>query len=120
MGFPLDTPTDPRWVLAARAAEQLEGDILRPEPRERLVRLGVTLGLSLFDANLVIAIVQDQARRGFAAQYCPLAAEPRLRLIPRHDAASPAARTRRALRLAWGLAMLIAAELALLSWLMAG
>lgn len=120
MGAPLDSPADPRWVLATRAAEQLEGSLLRPEPRDRLVRLGQMLGLSHFDANLIIAIVQDQARRGYAPKFCPLAAEPRLRLIPLLDEKhSPAAKRARALALAWGLALFIAAELVVLSWLMA-
>lgn len=118
MGAPLDSPTDPRWVLATRTAEQLEGSLLRPEPRDRLVRLGQMLGLSHFDANLVIAIVQDQARRGYAPKFCPLAAEPRLRLIPLlNEKNSPDARRRRALALAWGLVLFIAAELVVLAWL---
>ena len=47
-----------------RTREQLQGSILRPERRERLIRLGRALGLGPFESNLVIAIVQDQARRG--------------------------------------------------------
>lgn len=57
-------PNDARWVLAIRAAQALEGAQLRPERREKLVRLATTLGMRPFDANLVIAIVQDRARRG--------------------------------------------------------
>lgn len=75
-------PADPRWVLAVRTAEQLEGALLRPERRERLIRLGRLLGLSVFDSNLIIAIVQDQARRGHAPAYCPTAGESQLRMIP--------------------------------------
>lgn len=56
--------TDPRWVLAMRVYDQLEGDILAPDKRERLIRMGSTFGLSVFEANLIIAIVQDRARRG--------------------------------------------------------
>ena len=73
---------DPRWVLAVRVAEHLQGSILPPMARDRLVRLGKTLGLSPFDANLIIAIVQDQARRGYAPAYCPTASEPQLRMVP--------------------------------------
>jgi hypothetical protein len=57
-------PNDARWVLAIRAAHALEGAQLRPERREKLVRLATTLGMRPFDANLVIALVQDRARRG--------------------------------------------------------
>ncbi len=80
---PISEPADPRWVLAVRAAEQLQGAILTPDRRERLVRLGQVLGLSPFDANLVIAVIQHQARRGYPAEHCPTAAEPQLRMIPR-------------------------------------
>ena len=59
--------TDPRWVLAARTAMQLQGGqaaILAPDQRRRLVTMAQRLGLRPFDAGLVIAIVQDAARRG--------------------------------------------------------
>jgi hypothetical protein len=58
---------DPRWVLAVAAARMLEGGraaILPNESRERVQRLASSLGLRAFDAALVIAIVQDAARRG--------------------------------------------------------
>ncbi|MCZ6836155.1 MAG: hypothetical protein O7G85_10310 [Planctomycetota bacterium] len=57
-------PTDPRWVMAAKAYASLQGSTLTPERRERLVHTAKSLGLRPFDANLVIAIVQDHARRG--------------------------------------------------------
>lgn len=75
-------PTDPRWVLALRVAEQLQGTVLSPESRERLIRTGKTMGLTPFDANLVIAIIQDQARRGFAPERCASAGAPMLRMVP--------------------------------------
>lgn len=53
--------------MALRVYEQLEGGrsaILRPGNRRRLVQIARTLGLRPFDANLVIAVVQDAARRG--------------------------------------------------------
>ena len=59
--------SDARWVLAARTASVLEGGraaVLPPERRRRLVSLATNLGLRPFDANLVIAIVQDAARTG--------------------------------------------------------
>lgn len=57
-------PTDPRWVLAVRTRTQLQGAVLTPEKRERLMRLANLMGLRPFDANVVIAVVQDAARRG--------------------------------------------------------
>ena len=57
-------PTDPRWVLAVRTQALLEGSTLTPERRERVLRTAQQLGVRLFDANVIIAIVQDQARRG--------------------------------------------------------
>ncbi len=57
-------PTDPRWVLALRVAQSLEGAQLRPHKRERLLQLATHLGMRPFDANLIIALVQDRARRG--------------------------------------------------------
>ncbi|MCC6322342.1 MAG: hypothetical protein IT438_13005 [Phycisphaerales bacterium] len=56
---------DPRWLLARRAFEQLQGGtaaILPPESRTRLNTVGRRLGLRAFDISLVIAIVQDHAR----------------------------------------------------------
>ncbi len=57
-------PTDPRWVLAARAHSQLEGSMLTPDRRLRVMRTAQVLGVRPFDASLIIAIVQDRARRG--------------------------------------------------------
>ena len=74
-------PFDPRWVLAVRAAEQMNGAVLPLERRQRLIRLGRTMGLTPFDANMIIAIVQDQARRGRSADAAPAAARPQLDMI---------------------------------------
>lgn len=59
-------PTDPRWVLAVRAHEQLQGASLTFDRRQRLLRTARLLGVRPFDANIVLAIVQDHARRGQA------------------------------------------------------
>ena len=119
MGHPITGPTDPRWILAVRTAEMLEGAILRPEKRDGLTRLGTTLGLSLFDANLIIAIVQDQARRGYEPRFCPTAGEPQLRMVPLTIKAKigAAVRTKRAMELAWWIVGLLAMELIVLSWI---
>lgn len=60
-------PDDARWLLAQDAQRQMEGGraaIIRPEVRRRLVSSAKGAGLRPFDANLVIAIAQDAARRG--------------------------------------------------------
>lgn len=64
----LDTE-DARLIFALRVAERLEGGraaILAPESRRRLQSVAARMGLEPFDASLVIAIVQDAARRGEA------------------------------------------------------
>lgn len=59
------TPDDARLITARLAADAIEGGraaIIRPEVRRRLVAAATGMGLRPFDANLVIAIVQDDAR----------------------------------------------------------
>lgn len=82
-GDAISDHTDPRWVLAVRTSVEMQGSILAPERREKLVDLGCRMGLSPFDANLIIAIMQDQARRGFAPEHCPTAGEAQLTMVPR-------------------------------------
>lgn len=58
---------DARRVFAVQVAGQLEGGraaVLTAERRRRLLRRARGLGLRAFDANLIIAVVQDEARRG--------------------------------------------------------
>ncbi|MHC4976575.1 MAG: hypothetical protein ACYTF7_08210 [Planctomycetota bacterium] len=58
---------DARVVFATRVASTLEGGraaVLRPENRARLRRMAVKMGIRDFDASLIVAIVQDAARRG--------------------------------------------------------
>lgn len=57
-------PTDPRWVFAARAFSQLDGAALTADRREKLMRTAKVLGIRTFDASVIIAMVQDRARRG--------------------------------------------------------
>ncbi|MCA9298380.1 MAG: hypothetical protein KDA28_04900, partial [Phycisphaerales bacterium] len=55
---------DARWIFAVQVSEALEGGkaaLLRPDRRERLLRIANRLGLRHFDASLVIAMVQDGA-----------------------------------------------------------
>lgn len=79
---PITSPTDPRWVLAIRTAEVMQGDVLPPAKRETLMGLGKSMGLSAFDCSLILAIIQDRARRGIALDQCPSQSEPQLALIP--------------------------------------
>ncbi len=84
------SPLDARWVMARRVAEQLEGGraaVLAPDRRRGLVRMAERLGLRAFDANLVIAIVQDGRRTG-AGALCP-DVEGRLALVPAAQPPTP-------------------------------
>lgn len=62
-------PHDARWAFAVRVTHTMEGGrsgILAPERRHRLVSQARAAGLREFDANLIIAIVQDSVRSGQA------------------------------------------------------
>ena len=109
---PALSASDPRWVLALRAGEVMAGDMLRPAQRQRLNQLGQTMGLTPFQCSLVIAIVQDQRRRGQSLQD----ATPTLLMVPVGDG-RPAQPVR------WRLAGLITAavlgiEAAMAAWLL--
>ena len=61
------SPDDIRLLMALRVSDALEGGraaVLRPERRRELVANAQAMGLRPFDASLIIAIVQDGARRG--------------------------------------------------------
>ena len=105
-------PNDPRWVLAVQTASQLEGDRLSPEARQRIERTARLLGVRAFDANVIMAIVQDHARRRQ-----PLAASTDLlSMVPSMAPAHDTSLTRWALAL--GLAGLVA--FALIRWVIGG
>jgi hypothetical protein len=70
-------PSDPRWILAMQTQARLQGATLGPERRDELMRSSRKLGLRPFEANLVIAIVQDRARTGQNAE----TVTPTLRLL---------------------------------------
>jgi len=117
-----DTPvpaTDARWVLAARTAAMLAGGraaVLNPDHRHRLLRLGMHLGLRPFDANLVIATVQDEARLG-SGPLGPRLAE-RLRVIRPADARRPPLAEMP--RVLWALGLGGAITLTLIAWTLYG
>lgn len=56
--------SDPRWILAMQTQARLQGTVLTPDRRDQLLKNATKLGLRPFEANLVIAIVQDRARCG--------------------------------------------------------
>ena len=84
LGQDLD-PCDPRWVLAARTRRELQGAALTAERRERLLSLAHQLHMRPFDANMVIAIVQDEARLAMAGADSTWELADRLRIIPQRD-----------------------------------
>ncbi len=80
---------DTRWLFARYVQESIEGGraaIMRPQIRQRLVTQASKMGLRPFDANLVIAIVQDAARHG---ENLDETAASRLAVIPGARAANP-------------------------------
>jgi hypothetical protein len=61
----------------------MEGDVLPPNKREVLMGRGKSMGLSPFDCSLILAIIQDRARRGVPLDECASVSESQLALIPR-------------------------------------
>ena len=107
---------DQRSVFAAHVARQLDGGraaILPPDRRRHLLTIAQRLGLGAFDANLVIAIVQDSVREG--DDPLSIAADQRLALV---RAPRPVSEAARSLLIWWAGAMLLGlAFLAgLISW----
>jgi len=79
---PITHATDPRWVLAVATAQLMEGDVLPPTKRQSLMQQGKSMGLSPFDCSLILAIIQDRARRGIPLDECASVSESQLALIP--------------------------------------
>jgi hypothetical protein len=107
---------DQRSVFAAHVARQLDGGraaILPPDRRRHLITLAERLGLGAFDANLVIAIVQDAVREG--DDPLSIASDQRLALI---RAPKPVIESARSLLLWWAGAMLLGMALlaGLIAW----
>ena len=101
-----------------RTAESLEGALLTPEKRQNLMRLAGMLRLTPFDASLIIAIVQDQARRGHPPSYCAMAGADQLAMVPHRGSAGPLSDRARRLWIIAGLtACLIGLQLITVWWL---
>lgn len=86
--FDLD-PADPRLALANRTRAELQGTVLPADGRDRLLTLATQLSLRPFEANMIIAIVQDEARLGTVLHRPAVDATrhrvDRLRIIPRPE-----------------------------------
>lgn len=108
---------DLREIFAIKATSELEGGraaILRPDRRQALVRDARRAGLRAFEANLIIAVAQDAARRGESAGAAPTVQL--LRRIPASGtpADSPASIT---LRIMTAIVLAIAGLIVLAGWL---
>lgn len=58
------SPDDPALTLATQVRCELQGPVLSPQRREKLLKSANKLGLRPFQASLVIAVEQDRARLG--------------------------------------------------------
>ena len=102
-------PNDARWQLAGETQRALQGAVLAYEDRKRLLALANRLGIRAFDANLIVALVQDRARRGEPLE----SASDTIEMLPR--AVSP----RRDWTPIWTAAILIAmiVDSVLIAWM---
>lgn len=88
IGARLLSHDDLKSIFAHRVEESLEhgrAAILPPEKRARLVDVAARMGLRPFEAHLVIAMVQDEARRPGAHSARDEAGVRRLTLVPVED-----------------------------------
>lgn len=109
---PSFAPGDPRWRFAREVESALEGSVLAFEERRRLLSLAQRLGIRAFDANLIVALVQDRARRGEPVE----TAAATIAMVPAGRSAAP----RLAQVFAVALVAAILFDLALIAWLVAG
>jgi hypothetical protein len=71
-------PFDARWQFATAVESALQGATLAYEDRRRLLGMATRLGIREFDAHLIVALVQDRARRGESIE----GAAPTIALLP--------------------------------------
>ncbi|MDI9403517.1 MAG: hypothetical protein QM516_06555 [Limnohabitans sp.] len=116
-------PNDARWRVAEETQRAMQGAVLAFEDRRRILSLANKLGIRPFDANLIVALVQDRARRGESLANIT----PTLALLP--EAHRPERNAQRTMSAAdsdgntlWPIAVAIAivADAALFAWLMFG
>lgn len=104
-------PADPRWMLAKATQDALQGAVLAFEDRKRILALAQRIGIRAFDANLIVAIVQDRARRGETLE----AAVDAIAVVPRPAASG----SRAAVAWTWAAAIIVAvvADALLIGWI---
>lgn len=107
---------DPRWVLAIQASRALQGTLLAQQDRDRLMRWGQHWGLTAFSCSLILAIVQDQARRGLTPELCPAAGLLQLNMVPPPEQAARKQRRGHRFLQTWFLVGLLAVECLLVFW----
>ena len=105
-------PTDARWQLATETQRALQGAVLAFEDRRRLLAMANRLGIRAFDANLILALVQDRARRGEPIEAAAETIEMIPVRVPKTRDWTPV----------WALALLLAMAIdaALVAWLIFG
>ena len=59
-------PTDPNVLLASEIASRMEGCVMPASAREDILDQAGRMGIRRFDASLLMALLQDRARRGEA------------------------------------------------------
>ena len=59
---------DARSVVVSETLKRLQGSLLVPEDRRAVLELAQRLGMRTFDANLLVAMIQDRARRNDPTQ----------------------------------------------------
>ena len=94
--------------------------ILTPERRNTLLTTATMLGLRPFDANLIIAIVQDAARRGEGVDHPQT--DGRLKMVPPAGARSVRAKRERSFAIAIVASIVIAFAMLVLAirWVLGG
>jgi hypothetical protein len=109
-------PTDARWKVAVETQRSLQGTVLAFEDRRRVLKLANGLGIRAFDANLIVALVQDRARRDEPIERIAST----LALLP--VASAPPVRSAFSRGLAWAcisaIATAIIGDTLLIIWLM--
>ena len=110
-------PTDARWQLANETQRALQGAVLAFEDRRRLLAMANRLGIRAFDANLILALVQDRARRGEPLE----AAAATIEMIPKPSARSAARRAPDWMPI-WIVALMaaMAVDALLIAWMIFG
>jgi hypothetical protein len=109
---PSFAPGDPRWRFAREVEAALEGAVLAFEERRRLLSLAQRLGIRAFDANLIVALVQDRARRGEPVE----TAAATIAMVP----VAPNAGQRLGQLFAAAIVVAMLFDLALIAWLIVG